>query len=294
MNPQQSLYQLVEIRQWGKPPAWWQEPFQALSGYWKVVHLVVPIPKLTAPITLLHLSDLHWDWNTKTWFEGIAPQLNALPACDAVVCTGDFIATGNHGLDDVASWFASIKPELPHFACMGNHDYADGANTQSLALALKNKNIRVLIDEITTLQTPNNPPLQLAGLDDYTYGKPKPQAVFDALDDALPSVLLVHNPTQTAEHQHPWGRFGLMLAGHTHGGQFPCPHWFAEIIAEAPYVRGVYRPQPDSLLYVNSASGTASVRLKLPFLRKWFKFPLIPVPRWGMMPEVTLVRLVPE
>ena len=284
---------LHEIRQWGKPSAWWQEPFQGLSGYWKLVHLIVPMPQLTAPITILHVSDLHWDWNTIPWFEGIAPQLNALPACDAVVCTGDFIAKGRHGLDEVAGWFASIKPNAPHFACMGNHDYMDGEKTQALTLALRNKGVAVLMDEITTLQTPNNPPLQLAGLDDYTYGTPNPQAVFEALNDALPSVLLVHNPCQTAEHQYPWGRFGLMLAGHTHGGQFPCPQWFAEIIADAPYVRGVYRPQADSLLYVNSASGTASVRLKLPFLSKWLKSPLVPVPRWGMMPEVTLVRLVP-
>jgi predicted MPP superfamily phosphohydrolase len=284
---------LTELRQWGNPVAWWAEPFHGLSGYWRLVHVVVPMPKITTPITLLHLADLHWDWNTTAWFRGLAPQLNALPACDVVVCTGDFIAKGSHGLDDVAHWFSSIQPQVPHVTCMGNHDYMDGARTQALALALSNQGVTVLDNSIMMLQTPNNLPFQVAGLDDYTYGKPNPQKVFDGLNDALPSVLLVHNPTQTAEHQYPWERFGLMLAGHTHGGQFPCPHWFAEMIAEAPYVRGVYRPQPDSLLYVNSASGTASVRLKLPFFPKSMKWPLVAVPRWGMMPEVTLVRLVP-
>jgi predicted MPP superfamily phosphohydrolase len=286
----QAPYQLIEQRQWGQRVPWWQEPFKGLSGLWRLVRLVVPMPHITRPITLLHLSDLHWDWNTQPWFEGLLPQLNQLAPCDAVLCTGDFIAGGAHGLADVAQWFASVQPTVPHIACLGNHDYYDRSGGKAIAKALQTVGVQLLTNAVTRLETPNNPSLQLAGIDDFVKGTPNPAVVFEALFSTEPAMLLVHNPTQVADTTYPWHRFGLMLSGHTHGGQFPCPEWFARIIAESPYVRGVYHPQADSLLYVNSASGTASLRCKVPLLPKK---PLFTVPRWGMQPEVTLITLAP-
>lgn len=290
MNP--LAYRLVEQRQWGQRVSWWQEPFKGVSGLWQLVRLIVPMPQLTRPITLLQVSDLHWDWNTQPWFEGLLPKLNQLTPCDAVLCTGDFIAGGAHGLADVAQWFASVQPTVRHIACLGNHDYYDRSGGNAIAQALQTVGVQLLTNTVTRLETPNNPPLQLAGIDDFVKGIPDPVVLFDALapTEQEPAVLLVHNPTQVADARYPWHRFGLMVSGHTHGGQFPCPEWFARIIAEAPYLRGVYHPQENTLLYVNSATGTASLRCKIPFLPRK---PLLTVPRWGMQSEVTLITLVP-
>jgi uncharacterized protein len=243
------------------------------------------------PVHLLQLSDIHFDWNTQEWLEQLKRLINqqafSQQPYHAIVLTGDYITSGSVYLPALTDWLKTLLPNTPKIACMGNHDYYDGAKGAATLKALQAAGVEVLINTVTTL--PNNPglPFVIAGLDDYVKGKPNPTTVLEALNQSpythYDKLLLCHNPKQLACQKQSWMGFSLILSGHTHGGQFKSPLWFAKLLSEAPYVSGLHTIE-GSPLYVNNATGTAS----LPIFNQ-----ILPVPRWGMQPEITNITLLP-
>jgi hypothetical protein len=94
-------------------------------------------------------------------------------------------------------------------------------------------------------------------------------AALDGRDDAVPVVLLAHQPVQVEQARA--AGVGLQLSGHTHGGQL-WPFDYA-IRLDQPAVQGLSR-QGDTQLYVTSGAGY------------WG-----PPMRIGARPEVTVIEL---
>jgi predicted MPP superfamily phosphohydrolase len=105
--------------------------------------------------------------------------------------------------------------------------------------------------------------LWLAGVDDLWWGKPDLHAALRGVPDGSAVVLLCHNPDFAEDA--PDGRVGLILSGHTHGGQAYLPGLGSMFLPSKygdKYRCGLVRG-PSSQVYVSRGLGEAGVPLRL-------------------------------
>ncbi len=166
-------------------------------------------------LTILHLSDLHLDLDTHltpVLFEKIKNL-----KYDFAVITGDFnnftVHRDGTALTEMKNLVAAFT--TPIFGVLGNHDSLRDIPS------LESMGIRMLLNE-STLVTHHGAELLLAGIDDpnifrtHNMGKALQTTAKPTL-----SVLLSHSPSihrEAAEHG-----VGIVLCGHTHGGQICLP-----------------------------------------------------------------------
>ena len=105
--------------------------------------------------------------------------------------------------------------------------------------------------------------LWLAGVDDLWWGKPNLDRALDGVPPGAAVVLLSHNP-DFAENR-PDIRVGLVLSGHTHGGQVYLrglgSTWLPSKYG-AKYRHGLVRG-PASAVFVSRGLGEAGVPLRI-------------------------------
>ena len=180
----------------------------------------VPLPGLPANLdgtTLVLISDLHLGSLLGVrWLNRLVAQINELKP-DFVVVAGD---VADHDFSRVAALLPSLrKLRAPHgvWAVTGNHDaYAGLSRMQNL---LRSAGFNVLNDTAVEVL----PGLKLAGVDDLSVPRPETEDPTDAIDNVLDqtsgsaAILLSHTP-DGIERAIQNGA-GLMLSGHTHGGQ---------------------------------------------------------------------------
>ncbi len=232
---------------------------------------------------IAQLSDIHLDEFTEPFFLRKAiRQIDELQP-DAVFLTGDFISDGprSRGFAAGAAWHcANILSELKCrelYAVLGNHDVSVGRRRVSAALTANG--ITVLHNACLPLERSGGR-FWLAGVDDPLLGHPDLDLAIPPSIRNLPNepvVLLCHAPDY-ADHlrSHPAGQAtGLMLSGHTHGGQVRLPFLGPLALPELgrKYVQGWYRLESLQLC-VNRGIGTVG----LPF-------------RIDCPPEISLIRL---
>ena len=233
------------------------------------------IPRLTRPVELVHLSDLHASDKVPKSLIERAVDLAASASPDVICITGDFITTST-GFD--ASWYAAVLRRLvdraPTFAVLGNHDGGmwSGRSTAEVERILSRAGVRLLANDSCKINC-RGAVLQMAGVGDLWAGNLDAATAFENADPECPTVLLSHNPDSKALlGAHPWD---LMLSGHTHGGQVvvpvlgfsPAPVW------DRNYVAGLKRWQNR---WIHVSRGVGNVRGV----------------RFNCRPEVTRIRLL--
>lgn len=231
----------------------------------------VPLASLPAAFegyTLLHLSDLHLDMS-EAYLASLVERVRGLQY-DACVLTGDFrfrtFGPFEPAMEALARLSAHLRP--PAYAVLGNHD------TIRMVPRMEALGIRVLMNESVRIERSGDV-LHLAGIDDAHYFRTHSfhRAAHDIPHDAC-AVLLSHTPEPYRHAAH--AGFGLMLCGHTHGGQICLPGGVPIVTdSDAPraYVKGPWRFR--SLVgYTSVGCGSSIVDVRL-----------------NCLPEVTLHRL---
>jgi uncharacterized protein len=188
---------------------------------------------------------------------------------DLICVTGDIADSSSVDCDRFFPILAGLRAKHGVCAILGNHDHMAGADRVAAALRRWTE-FRVLRDEAVTLSLADAA-LHVIGLDDrgrdWARGRRSDgrlAALLAAAPAGTPLLLLSHRPDpflQAAE-----AGVGLMLSGHTHGGQLAFP-WFggrrrnlAEFITN--FDRGLYQLNGSSL-YVNSGLGVAGQPIRL-------------------------------
>lgn len=185
-------------------------------------------------LRLLHLSDLHLSRSVSlTYLEkALRTGLNQSP--DACFITGDFITDqpDSQELEKYAKVLGYFATKVPTFACLGNHDggkwaanHGGFSSNKQVKDMLRSAKIVVLENERREIYLKGQN-IDLVGLGDLWSKDCHPQICLELLS-ALPKnknrlvLLLNHNPdAKDALAEYRWD---LMLAGHTHGGQFKVP-----------------------------------------------------------------------
>ncbi len=228
-----------------------------------------------APLTVLHLSDLHMtasDARRVAFLERLAAE-----PVDLVVLTGDMLGEPA-GLGPVLEALGRFRPRLGAVAVLGSNDYWAPRFRNPLTYFMGPSSRR-------SRSSPRNPwrelvegleargwtvlsnrrgqlgDIELAGLDDPHIRRDDPATAVPANGDARPRLRLgvVHSPYRRALDAFERNGYGLLLAGHTHGGQVRLPGVGALVTnCDLPRdrVRGLSR-WGSSWLHVSAGLGTS-------------------------------------
>ena len=248
------------------------------------------------PLTVLHLSDLHLtaaDTRRMRFLERLAAE-----PVDLVVLTGDMLGEPR-ALDPVLDSLGRFRPRLGAVAVLGSNDYwaprfhnplayfagpssrrhrSSGRNPwRELVTGLEARGWTVLSNRRGHLGD-----VELAGIDDPHIRHDDPKVAVPA-NGEVPARLrlgVVHSPYRRALDAFAGNGYGLVLAGHTHGGQVRLPGVGALVTnCDLPRdrVRGLSRWE-SSWLHVSAGLGTS----------KYAPF------RFACRPEASLLTVVPK
>lgn len=201
-------------------------------------------------LVVVQLSDLHGrvrafgDPRVQQW----------LGAADVVVVTGDLYSP-TIPRRRVARRLQQLDPARLLFVS-GNHDYRRGR----LMLAPWQPAPEVVLDNRVVSRRHGQACYLVAGLPDLREGRPD-WSILESV--AGPAILLAHRPDVVLAPEA--ARFGLVLAGHTHGGQVALPG-IGPILRHTRLPRrqaaGLSWPRPGQALVVSRGLGTSELPVR--------------------------------
>jgi uncharacterized protein len=237
-----------------------------VGGLWangfSVVETEIVLPGLDRDVVAMQLSDIHLGHHRgRAYLEKIVEETNRRRP-DIVLITGDLI-------DSQAAFVPGELDPLARFSAPvyyvgGNHEKYVGAE-RAFAL-VKTYGVNVLRGQVVETHG-----LQLVGLDYMNadedafdlHPSDDPRTIKSVLASlhmkgGMPSVLLQHSPVG-ARYAAAHG-IDLMIAGHTHRGQF----FPGTLIAMAvfPFTHGLYQRGPLQV-FVSQGAGTFMSRVRL-------------------------------
>lgn len=189
---------------------------------------------------------------------------------DMIALTGDYTTSRRRYIEPCAEALGGLRAPSGVWAVLGNHDHYTDAELTTRAL--EGRGINVLSNANTLLRRGPDA-LQLAGLDDWGWGKADWGRALGGVDLSRPTLLLSHEP---AVLDMPESRgLSLILSGHTHGGQISLPFVGAPArhLEQFRYLRGLYE-KDGTQLYVSRGTGMIGLPL-----------------RFGARPEIAIIRL---
>jgi uncharacterized protein len=258
--------------------------------------LEVPVlPAGSSPLRVLHFSDAHLTPG-QTWKRDWIHSLAALEP-DLVINTGDSIAH----VGAVPVFLDAIGPllERPGAFVFGSNDYAapvfknparylfpdDGVRYQGGELPWRALREAMLdagwldLSNARGYVKADGRQVELVGVDDPHIGQDRYDAVAGNADpDVLLTIGVTHSPEPRVLERMAADGCGLILAGHTHGGQLRVPLYGALVTncgLDRARARGLSR-YDGTWLHVSAGLGTS---------------PYAPV-RFACPPEATLLTLV--
>ena len=211
-----------------------------------------------------HLSDLHLGSVSQNGrVAGAAVEWLAGEQCDLVCLSGDLLArrSGEAQLRGLLAW---LEPPHGTYAVLGNVDLAETRDPFSAdAHVPELEPYATLLSDSSATVDVRGRRVQVAGLAAASRGGP-PVGLAD--DSADLRILLAHFPDSVDRVREP---FGLVLSGHTHGGQIclPAPGGRVHLAQlgrplRPRYAHGVFE-LPATTLVVSRGSGTTFVPFRL-------------------------------
>lgn len=221
---------------------------------------------------LVQISDLHLE-EFNGYFRKIAELVAGLTP-DLIVLTGDCLEE-ERNIRAVLDFLRQLKAPHGVYAVQGNWEYWSRLEGENLRRHFHGVGVRLLINERADLEI-GGQKLSLLGLD-YPSSSDQLRGLQEQADPARFNLLLSHVPAFA--HENLGRHIGLILSGHTHGGQVRLPLLPPLYLPRfsGRFVSGLYRVGPyNTPLYVNRGIGTS----------------VLPV-RLACRPEITLITLTP-
>lgn len=254
-----------------------------LPGYmaWEAENPEITVLQIPdAPEGIVFIADPHLRNENIDMVRKVITEINRLdPAL--VLIGGDFIFPGEEDLSLQEVW---AEIDAPVYAVLGNHDYRAGikgsgipgritwvmesvlrsqgyyagsfysepdlTSSDILVGVLQKNGVSVLMNEWTALDI-NGQSLILCGVDDIWAGRAHPPVIPDSESYV---IYLVHEPLYREE----WNA-DLILAGHTHGGQFHNGAYQLLDYSGLVDIRGISKKN-GTMMYVTRGVGTSKTR----------------------------------
>lgn len=217
------------------------------------------LPPAQDGLKLALLSDLHLGTSlTEAWLQELVLLVSDLKP-DLIVVAGDLVDRDSSVVVPMVPTLAKLRAPLGVWAVQGNHDVYGGAEA-SLKI-MRDAGFHVLRDH-SELVTPG---LRMAGVDDLglrARGGDPEAAVARALAGVTQGteacIFVSHTPDRYEEAARLGA--GLMLSGHTHGGQL----WPFNYLVKTrfKYIEGCQKVG-DMSLVISRGAGTWGPRMRL-------------------------------
>ena len=221
----------------------------------KELRIAVPgLPPALAGTTIVQLTDLHIGaTKSRDFAKNVVRRTNAL-APDVIVLTGDVVEGRFGSVREDTLPLAGLRARLGVFMVTGNHEYYSGL--AEWLPEFQRLGIRVLRNAHVVLDAETGGGWELAGIEDWNGRSIEPDGGPDLVralaghDPARAVILLSHQPR--AIFSAAKAGVGLVLSGHTHGGQI----WpFTYMVRlQQPFLEGLHRVG-QTQLYVNPGAG---------------------------------------
>lgn len=268
--------------------AWGVNDFQVRKKNIKIPNL----SKKWHGLQIAHISDMHVGsyLDDKALKKGIDLLKSQKP--DVICFTGDLV---NQYTDEINPFFhalSQLKAPLGVVSSLGNHDYGDyyqwntmaekAKNLQKMYQAHKQLGWKLLIDEVFFLEE-DNEKLAFLGVGNWSassrfpqYGN-LPKAYQKAENQAQNKILLSHDPSHWDAQIRQYADINLTLAGHTHGMQLGI-----EI--------GDFKWSPSKYIYEQWA-GLYEKNGQQIYVNRGFGYSQAMPARIGILPEITILTI---
>lgn len=238
----------------------------------------IMIPHLPAQfegMTVTLASDFHSSpYMSLKDLKNIVSRINELKS-DVILLPGDFVTSKIEELPPIIEAFSELRAKYGIYASTGNHDH--DVDADSISQGLEDIGITMLRNENRALMI-GGEKLHLLGVDDdasetildFTKGKYAPHidATFRGLPENAASILLCHRPYHFDEFAQT--KIGIMLSGHTHGGQIVLARIGRNVISlcslASNFVDGFYDATASgshSRMYVSRGLGVVDIPYRL-------------------------------
>jgi uncharacterized protein len=254
-------------------------PLTGAAAYAQAMSFVVSrhqvrLKHLETPVKIAHLTDLHFAAAHKKNHLDAWVKAALLEKPDLVLLTGDVVhgdifrrlgTNAQPTLEQLGKSLAALSQvPLGAYAVLGNHDYAlrwsGNSSVAYLEQALENNGIWLLTNKHKQLR----PDLFVAGIDDLWHGAPDLEQALNSIPAKAATLLMSHNPDILPKVP---SSVGLMLSGHTHGGQVRLP-FFGALASVTEYgeryQQGFVQEQALGFVSRGLGCGTLPIRLFCP------------------------------
>jgi uncharacterized protein len=231
------------------------------------------LPEGFRSFRILQLSDIHHSLFVPLSQVAAVVELSNKLKPDLIALTGDFVTYSRSSIEPVAEMLGALRARAGVVAVLGNHDFRVGAD--AVEKALRRHHIQVLRNRHRLLHQ-HGDKLYLAGVDDYGYGADLERAMRGIPEDAA-TILLAHNPRLLREAA--CRGIGLMLSGHTHGGQ-----------VNLPLLGTVYGRSPEQMRFKKGWDRLGATQI---YVSRGIGTIVLPL-RWRCPAEVPLLELEPH
>ena len=236
-----------------------------LEAKWcRLTRQTVAIPNLPPAFegtTVAYLSDVHHGpFVPRLYVRSVVDMTNSMRP-DVILLGGDYSHHGTQFVAPVHEDLSRLRARMGRFAVLGNHDHWDGLG-ESIA-GLEAARIPLLRNAGIWLEKGGSR-LRVAGVGDLWTDRPDVSRGVGSEATTRDAVILMsHNPDVAEYCDDP--RVGLILSGHTHGGQVVVPGYGAPIVPSAfgqKYVKGLVQA-PHCQVYVSRGVGTVTPPVRL-------------------------------
>lgn len=249
------------------------------------------LPKSFSGLKIIHISDIHSGsfTNKDAVMKGVYMIMKENP--DLILFTGDLVNNTADEMNDYMEVFDKLKAPLGVYSVLGNHDYGDyvnwdsleekKANLERLKKTHKELGWQLLMNEHVVLEKGADQ-IAILGIENWSAKArfPKYGDLTKAYKGASSypfKILLSHDPSHwKGEVLESYPDIDLMLAGHTHGMQFG---------VEIPGIKW----SPVQYVYKEWAGLYETASQKL-YVNRGFGFIGYPG-RVGILPEITVIEL---
>jgi predicted MPP superfamily phosphohydrolase len=209
--------------------------------------------------TFALLTDIHHGpFITLNYIQHVVQLSNNLKP-DAILLGGDYVHRDGKYIDPCFDVLGNLKAPLGVFAVMGNHDHWEGVATTRRAI--KRNGIEEVSNSGVWVRQ-DGKRLRIAGVDDFWEGKPDLKSALGDTQADETAILLSHNPDFVENLTD--SRVGLVVSGHTHGGQVVVPMVGAPRVPSQygqKYLQGLVKTETNQV-FVSRGVGTVTPPLR--------------------------------